>query len=501
MFRSSYFKSLLSGYLRTFLQIAIAIFLTPFILKFITKAEYGSYSLAQSSILLLSLINFGFGGALNVFAARNNEDNKLVSNYASITATFQILLGILGLVLGIVLSFYFTDWFNIELKNNLQIQAVVIIFSLGFFVTMVSQTYTSLLTAYRQIHIDNIIGIFTMVLNSLLVVVFLYFGVGILGMAIAVLFTQTVSTFLSIYRVKKYLPNLNVKYFRVDKYRFKEMFQLGIWFFVGSISTIIIEKFDQILTGKLVGIETVAILIITAKLFELVRVLIYSISNNFRPYLGKMVGEGEILKAYNYFVLLRKISIVSSVFLACIIIYINKVFVEFWVGLEYYGGDILTIALGFNLIYYSWKLPNRAFLTSNLVIREQSSYGIIEGAINLFSSYFLGLKYGLLGIISGTFISGFIFQLFIYGILLHKKDLEIWGVYLGNNLKLLFQTTILIGFTVFMVFYFPFKSSNSFFLFLKLFLFSVSLFAFLLLFNLKDLKLLYYQKIKPILVK
>ncbi len=498
---NSYSKSILTSYLRTFLQIAFAIFLTPYILQYISKSEYGTYSLAQSTIVLLGLINFGFGGALNVFVSRNTDDTTLVSNYASITATFQIILGILGLILGLFLSFNFSDWFKIDSASNFQIQWVIILFSLGFFITMISQTYTSLLTAYRQIHIDNLIGIITMIVNSIFIICFLYLGMGILGMAIAVLITQSLSSFLSIYRVKKYLPNLKINYFTIDIVRFKELFKLGIWFFIGTISVFIIEKFDQILTGKIVNIETVAILIITAKLFELVRGLIYSISNNLRPYIGKMVGAGEVLKAYDYYVLLRKVSILAATISACVIIYLNKIFVETWVGAEFYGGDLLTIALGFNLIYYCWKLPTRAFLTSNLVVKEQSLYGVGEGIINLMVSYLLGLKYGVIGIISGTFISGFIFQLIINGSLLNNKKLESWSVYINKNVQLLFQSILLIGFSVFMTMYFPANIDHLGLLIIKFIAFIIGLFSSLLLFNIKDFKLLYFIKIKPVLFK
>ena len=249
---NSYTRSLLTSYLRTFLQIGVAIFLTPYILQYISKAEYGSYSLAQSTIILLGLVNFGFGGALDVFASRNTDNVGLVSDYASITASFQILLGLAGLVLGIFLSFYFADWFHIDSKSNLNIQWVVIIFSLGFFITMISQTYTSLLTAYRKIETDNLIGIFTLFINSLLIISFLYLELGILGMAISVLITQCISSILSIYRVHKILPNFKIQYFKIRRIRFKELFQQGVWFFIGSISVIFIEKFDQILTGKLI---------------------------------------------------------------------------------------------------------------------------------------------------------------------------------------------------------------------------------------------------------
>ncbi len=492
----SYIKSLITSYVRTFLQIAIAIFLTPFILSHISKTEFGSYSLAQSTILLLGLINFGFGGALNVFASRNTKNLDLVSKYASITATFQLCLGIIGLVSGIILSFSFTQLFNINNDSVKNINIVIILFSFGYFFTMLSQTYTSLLTAYRQIHIDNLIGIGTNLINSFCIIVFLNLDFGILGMAITVLITQFLSLLIVYFRVKKALQNINILYFKLDWIGIKEMFNLGIWFFVGSVSVLVIEKFDQILTARIINIETVTIFVISSKLFELARTLIYSISNNLRPYLGKMIGEGENEKAYQYFVQLRRLSIFISVFVSSILIYTNKTFVSLWVGSDFYGGELLTIALGLNLIYYCWKLPIRAFLTANLIVKEQSIYGVFEGFLNIMTSYFLGLKFGLIGIVLGTFITGYVFQFITYAIILNKSKLETLRKYFLNTGKILFQSTFIIMISIFVSKYFPLESHSLVTMSIKIFLFTIIILLIIIAINFETIKMFYIQRQK-----
>ena len=178
---------------------------------------------------------------------------------------------------------------------------------------------------------------------------------------------------------------------------------------------------------------------ITSKLFVLSKNILFVVTNNFRPYFSTLIGNSENTKAYKIYKNLRHFSTISAIFFSSIILFINELFVFNWVGSDLYGGMMLSFVLAINLIYNCWKLPSRAFLTSNLIVKEQSLIGIIEGFSNVILSLYLGKHFGLIGIISGTFISGFVIQSIFYGILLNRNNLESWNSYLKCNFNLLAQ--------------------------------------------------------------
>jgi O-antigen/teichoic acid export membrane protein len=422
-----------------FLQMAVAIFLTPYILKFINKEEYGAYSLALSSIQFLALFNFGFGGALGILVSRNNKNFDLVSSYSSIVQSFQILLGIIGFLFGIYVAINFNDFLNFESKNDYSLKIVLIVFSFSFFLTMINQVYSTLLVSYRQIALDNKIGIFTSLFGSILIIVFLQLGSGVIGLSLSLLITQFLTFIISYIRVKKSLPELKIKYFGIDKKDFRDLYKVGLWIFIGSISIFLIEKFDQIVVAKILSFEMVSILVITSKTFELARKLIFTITNNFRPYFGKLLEEKNDILAKSYFISLRQITVVLSIVVASLLVLVNPYFIDIWVSSEFYGGDYVTLFLGLNLVYHSWKLPSRAFLSSHLIVKEQSVFGIVEGIINVITSVVLAKIYGLVGIVAGTFFSGFFLQIIFYGYLLNKKKLESFKEYIYYQLLLMFQ--------------------------------------------------------------
>ena len=435
----SYSIGVITSYINTILSIFIGLFLTPFILDFVSKEEFGSFSLAQSTILLLGLINFGFVGALDVLAAREINLKENISSYASITATVQLFIGILGCLVGFIISFYFQEWFDINTNNKFDIQLIVILLSFSFLFTIFGSTYSSLMIAFKEIHLNNYLSITSTIINAIIIYVLLINECGILSLAISVFCCQFIKALYCFYRVKTKYKFVKVTLLRYDKKNFKKLFKIGIWFFIGSISVLLIEKFDSLLTGKLIDVETIAVLVITSKLFILSKNLLFVITNNFRPYFSTLLGNSENTKAYNFYKYLRHFSTVSAILLASIIIFINEFFVFNWVGLDLYGGMTLSFVLAINLIYNCWKLPSRAFLTSNLIVKEQSLIGIVEGFINVTLSMYLGKQFGLIGIISGTFISGFLIQSIFYGILLNRNNLETWNNYIKCNFNLLLQ--------------------------------------------------------------
>jgi O-antigen/teichoic acid export membrane protein len=475
----SYLKSIKTSYLLQIIGLFVGLYLTPFILDYISKAEYGAYALVQSFIVFFGLFNFGFGGALSLFVSQNNEKSEKISTYVGVTATLQLIVGLLGGIVGLVGSFYFYEWFDFSSVERGEVQTVILFFLCGFIFLMAKQTYSSILNGFRKIHIENYIGMAGLLFNTVLIIFLLSMDAGLAGLAAGIALTELLKLLISIYCVHKYIPAINIKYFNFDKKAFVDLYNVGVWFFVGSISVMLIERVDKIIVAKLVSIEMVATLIITVKLFDISRKFIYLISNNYRPYLAKLISNGKNVEAYKAFCMLRLGTILLSILSASIVIYINEFFVFFWVGEEFYAGNHISWILGFNLIYLSWKMPARVYLTSNTIVKQQSIIGIVEGLFSVFLSYIFGIKYGLTGILIGVFLAGFVVHIIGYGYILHKYGLETWPDYLKKNFTIAIQMGVIMIMTFIMSKNFPldFIFSTSVILKISSFIVLISLFA------------------------
>ena len=63
------------SYVSIFVNTVIQLFYTPLITKMLGQSEYGLYSLANSTIGYLSVLDLGFGNAIIVFTAKYRAQN------------------------------------------------------------------------------------------------------------------------------------------------------------------------------------------------------------------------------------------------------------------------------------------------------------------------------------------------------------------------------------------------------------------------------------------
>ena len=85
------------SYVNMFINILVTAFYTPFMLRMMGQNEYGLYSLVNSVIAYLSVLDMGFGNAMIRFVSKNQAHNDKKKE-REINGVFLMLYMIVGLV-------------------------------------------------------------------------------------------------------------------------------------------------------------------------------------------------------------------------------------------------------------------------------------------------------------------------------------------------------------------------------------------------------------------
>lgn len=407
----NYFLGLSTGYITTIVTILVSFWLTPFTLGFLDREKFAIFSIASDILVWLTLLDLGISAVLSGKAAQllglpeKERINRIVS-----TAFFaQLIISLMMLVLGLVLSALFPLFFNIQGDTANQASIVMALLVIGSVLTLGTKTFSALLIANQQIHIDNLINLLLLVIRTGLIVFMLIFGWGLISLAIANLSATIITSILSVLRVRKTLPEISIKlsYFSWDI--FHETFNMGIWFTLGGLAGILILGLDRTVAAKMVSLEAVTTLILTGKIYALSGGILQQIANTSRPMLSQLIGQGKKKEALRAFQRLFIFSTGGSVIVAITIWSANSAFIRWWVGGKNYGGSLLDLALAINLIVHNLVLPNRALLAASLsFVRKHNINRLVEGIFNLIFSIIFALKFGLLGIAIGTSIASII---------------------------------------------------------------------------------------------
>jgi len=401
----NYLFGLGTGYIVTLVTILVGLWLTPFTLRFLDREAYAVFALASDLLMWLTLLDLGISAGLNVQVAKltGKPDQEILNKLASTAFYTQAIVAAGMLVVGFCLAVVFPHFFEVRIdlqQSSTQLMALLVV---GSAINMAAQTFSSLLVAHQQLYMDNLIRLSLIGLRTVLTVLLLNEGMGLVSLGWANLAAIIITSILAVLRVHRLLPGLQIRLRNFSKDTLRGTGSLGIWFSLGGLAGIFIYNLDRAVTGKIVSLQMVTTLVLTSRIYVLSGGLLQQITNTARPMLGQFFGAKQSSKAQQLYRQLFLVSTGGAVVMSASLWAGNEKFVSWWVGIQNYGGQPMDTVLALNLILLCWVLPNRVTLAAGLAYVPQHAIArVIEGILNLSLSLFMGFRFGVLGVLLGT---------------------------------------------------------------------------------------------------
>ena len=292
----NYLAGLGTGYAATLVTVAVGLWLTPFTLRFLDREEYAIFALAGDILMWLNLLDIGITAGLNVQAAQltGRPDQDRLNRLAS-TAFFTQMV-VVGLVLtaGLGIILIFPSFFHVRPELQTEAMALVALLVVRTAIGMGTQTFSGLLVAHQQIHIDNLIRLCLIIVRTGITVLLLLAGWKLLSLGLASVVAACVTGFLAMWRCFRLLPGLTIRYRLASWKVLRSLGNLGIWFSLCGLAGIFIQSLDTIVAARLISLETVTTLSLTGRVYALSAGLLAQITNTARPALGQLIGQGKL---------------------------------------------------------------------------------------------------------------------------------------------------------------------------------------------------------------
>ena len=357
----NFFRSSHSGLVAFLITNVIAVFLTPFILNHITKSEYGFYILCIDLGAWMGFLQFGTSKTLGPMVSMNLKDSKIINDLFNSAFWFQLIISIIAVPLVYLLINYSMSADNSVINKN----SYMLIFSISIFFTIMLSILKEMIIASKKIYINNYSNIILQLMHAILIIVFLPKS-NMRGIFL-IYFTFSIFQFLYFFSImRRHFPELRIKLKYFSYKIFKTMTSNGLFFTASSIGSIMIFKYDKVFLSKNIGLEYVAKLLISIKLYILGEKIVSLIYNNIRPYISEYYGSNDIFKLKDINQIIHYSLYFLSSFIFWFIIVINESFVRMWVGDEYFIGQEISILFGMFFYFNSLTLGNRIVLVSTL---------------------------------------------------------------------------------------------------------------------------------------
>ena len=399
----------LSGYISdsigTLTLTILGFVLVPIILGKVDQEVYGYWLMFSSVIAYFGLVDMGLSVPLiKALKKENNNFHRtqelIVTGLLLITtASFFILF------IGVVVSIFIEDLFGVnqEYKNDLGAVFVILIISLSL--KLVSGVFGAAVYSKERIAHANILRDVSLVIGVIATFIMIHFDAEVYALAIGEIIGSILILISTFALYKGCYSNAYLKFKLFNKNDAKYLLIDGGMMQMGRIGNIVASTVDTIIVTAVIGPSQVVTYVLVSKLSVLFSNTFASkITSAIIPGFAALFSKNNNDELKNSILKLNYISVRLAIIGACGFATINELFLEFWVGKEYFDSTL-------NVIFLIWILHETTYRVSSgmfFSFCKLNKWALFSGAdafINIALSIILGSFYGLPGIAIATTIS------------------------------------------------------------------------------------------------
>lgn len=402
----------LLSYLNIFLAIIIQFAYTPIMLRILGQQEFGVYSLSESVISYLGLLNFGFSGSYLKFYSQYKAQNddlsikKLNAIYLIVFVIISILICIGGYSIVQNIKLIVGDNFT---ESELRLTKILMaIMTVNMAVMMPNNAFTSITVAYERFIFAKVLTIFKTVGSPLFALPLLLLGYGSKGMSFVLLFVTVISLILNIYYCLQKLK-IGFEFRNLNWLVLKDIFSFSFFVFLWSIVDQLNWQVGKVILANIIGSTAVAVYTIGMQFTTLFMVFSTAISGVFTPQIYNYVYEKDASKKLTELMIkVGRVQFYVVFYIWVAFVIFGKPFINLWAGAEYGNAYFIGLLL---------MTPIIIALTQNIGIEILRAYNkhqmrtlfhLLLALINIAIIIPLTKEYGEIGCAFGTCISTFI---------------------------------------------------------------------------------------------
>lgn len=413
----------------------VYLLLVPVTLGYLNQYEYGIWLTLNSILMWINSFDIGLGNGLRnkLAIALANNNQSLARIYVS--TTFFMLIAIMGgLVIVGTIAAPFIDWYEILNTTSINVPRLAeivyisfTIFCLNFIFKFVGNVYLALqLPAINNLmvtmgHLLSLIIIFILTKTtdgSLLWVAVSY--------SASPLIVYLIAYPLTFFRVYPYLAP-SYKLFKTQY--LKQLFNIGIQFFLLQLSGLILFALSNLLISHMFGPETVTPYNIAYRYFSIILMAMGIIISPMWSATTEAYEKGDIIWIKRSMTSIHKILSIAIVILLIMVILSNWVY-RIWVGTEVEIPYLLSILMAIYVLVLIFSLSYSNFLNGIGKLTIQTINTVSVAVLFIPFCYLLGQYFGLYGIVSGMIVlnlSGAVLNYIQFNKIIEGKAHGVWN--------------------------------------------------------------------------
>lgn len=412
------------SYITLAFNIVVGMVYTPFMISKLGDGLYGIYSLANSLISFVALLDLGFGQTLVRYISQarvtgnREEEHKLNGFFLKLYFFISLIALIIGISVIYVYPVVAANTFSSD--ETYLFRIVFSILLVNVVISFPMSVFSATLNAYEQFFPLKLTNFIMAVVKYVSMFLLLLFGYKLIAITVvSFICSLAMQCFYLIYSVKKI--GIKFDFSKIQTNLTAEIVHFSFFIFLNLIIDFLYSNTDKLILGAVSGTIAVSVYSIGIYFTTYFSELSSAMSGVFMPRIMALYKDNNKKEISNLFNRVGRLQMALLFLVLGGYICLGKEFIQLWVGLSY--RDSYTIGL---LI----MLPSIVPLTQNVgitIIRAMNihkyrSYMYIAIAIlNVVISIPLAIRYGGIGSAIGTCIATILGQIAFMNVFYAKK--------------------------------------------------------------------------------
>ena len=410
-------RSAAFNWLALIVTVVTSFFMSPFVVRSLGNDAYGVWTLLNSTVAYLGLLDLGLRGTVTRFVSRDyaQRDHKAVSGVVSTILWFRVFFGVAAVSISFALSSSITGLFQIPLETHAIARWAFVLLAGSFAVSLVSGVFGGVLVALHRFDLVSGITISQTIVRAIGVIYLLNSGYSLLGLAVwdfVVVVLAGMALWEAAYRV---YPELRIA-FRVDRrVNVREIVGYSVYAYVINVCIQVIYYTDNLVVGALLSAGAVTVFSIGGGLVQYLRQVVSSLTVTFMPIVSGIEGEDQQHQLRRVLIYGTRAALLIALPIIVALFTRGRTFIGLWMGEEYAraSGRVLEILL-LSEIFAIANFTSSAIGLGLGKHRPVALWATAEAASNLALSVWLANRLGLEGVAWGTVIPSVVIHLLLW---------------------------------------------------------------------------------------
>lgn len=381
---------------------------TPYMLYKLGNETYGVWGIIGSILGYATLADLGLSGAVVKYTAefRSAAEQAKINRLLSTAITCYMIIGLACIGVTLIVSPVVVPLFNIPPALHQIIVLVFILLGINAGINFPLSVISNYILGIGRYDVRNAITLLTTLLNIGLSILFLESGYGLVGITAATILTS-VAVFMSMYWFIFKLSGepIAVSIRAIDRSMIKLIFNYGTSFSVINLTGMISWQSDNIVVGKIIGINGVTPYVLATKVREMLSRLVWAFLSVLIPTFSSIQTLEDRERVHQLYFLALRVVVFATFPLGLLLILKSDVVLSYWVHLRSADANLVLSFLAFAAVIH---LPSNVGLVALLGSAQHkglSKLSVVDALLNLGLSIIFTLFLGVPGAALGTAVT------------------------------------------------------------------------------------------------